>query len=35
VAAAVDSLVGDVVGAGIKPQSTQPDWALRPGNDGW
>jgi hypothetical protein len=35
VAAAVDSLVGNVVGAGIKPQSTQPDRASRSGNDGW
>ena len=29
VAAAVDSLVGNVVGAGIKPQSTHPDRAVR------
>lgn len=29
VAAAVDSLVGNVVGAGIKPQSTHPDQAVR------
>ena len=29
VAAAVDSLVGNVVGAGIKPQSTHPDRAGR------
>jgi hypothetical protein len=32
---AVDSLVGNVAGAGIKPQSTQPDRASRLGNDGW
>jgi lambda family phage portal protein len=29
VAAAVDSLVGNVVGAGVKPQSTHPDRAVR------
>ncbi|PVZ49679.1 phage portal protein [Thalassobacter stenotrophicus] len=29
VASAVDSLVGNVVGAGIKPQSTHPDRAVR------
>lgn len=29
VAAAVDSLVGNLVGAGIKPQSTHPDRAVR------
>ena len=29
VAASVDSLVGNVVGAGIKPQSTHPDRAVR------
>jgi capsid protein len=29
VAAAVDGLVGNVVGAGIKPQSTHPDRAVR------
>ena len=29
VAAAVDSLVGNVVGAGIKPQSTHPDRVVR------
>jgi capsid protein len=29
VSAAVDSLVGNVVGAGIKPQSTHPDRAVR------
>ena len=29
VAAAVDSLVGNVVGAGIKPQSTHPDRSVR------
>ena len=29
IAAAVDSLVGNVVGAGIKPQSTHPDRAVR------
>ena len=29
VAAAVDSLVGNIVGAGIKPQSTHPDRAVR------
>lgn len=29
VAAAVDSLVGNAVGAGIKPQSTDPDRAVR------
>lgn len=31
VAAAADSLVGNVVGAGIKPQSTHPDCAVREG----
>ena len=29
IAAAVDSLVSNVVGAGIKPQSTHPDRAVR------
>lgn len=29
IAAAVDSLVGNVVGVGIKPQSTHPDRAVR------
>ena len=35
VAAAVDFLVGNIVGAGIKPQSTQARLGVAIGNDGW